>query len=560
MRSTRDVTTLRVRCALTLALGYCGLGLLAASPALAQTRTYYPGREPARAAAPAAAQPSGPANTRGDWMQRALGRPTVRSPRPGEFVPLPQMARGAAGGHRAGPHTAHRPAELAHRAPRSHVQAASYDPRSHYASDSYAGDGYARGDHGYGYDDPRYGAAANRSAQVPHAGHAGRSGSSTGSGFVRHASFGPGGCCGGHGGGALSPMIHRGGDYGWEHEGDVYSDSYGGEYGGEWESGDWGSGGWGSGGWEGGGWYDDGWGGGGGGCSSCGFEHMGACGGCRWHPLEAFSVELGAHGFKGPADYGMNGNFGLHEGINWGGPLWQGMGIGYQIGVAGVHSNFDGDNVANFSGNNLTLGRSGSRDQFFLTAGIFHRALAGGPLQWGVVWDYLHDNYYVDMQLSMVRAELSFVGYYGNELGFWTAASTRDDNGTFNGIDSGGNALPLTANWDANDLYSIFFRRRFATDAEGRLWGGFTHRGDGLVGADFRVPLSSRWALGGNFHYLSPNDSSGGDKVEESWAVACNLIWYPGRTARSVTRSPWRPLMNVADNSTFFVNSRLTNQ
>jgi hypothetical protein len=39
---------------------------------------------------------------------------------------------------------------------------------------------------------------------------------------------------------------------------------------------------------------------------------------CWWENLEVFS---GVHGFKGPVDLGVNGNFGFDYGLNWGFPI-----------------------------------------------------------------------------------------------------------------------------------------------------------------------------------------------------------------------------------------------
>jgi hypothetical protein len=45
-----------------------------------------------------------------------------------------------------------------------------------------------------------------------------------------------------------------------------------------------------------------------------------------------------------------------------------------------------------------------------------------------------------------------------------------------------------------------------------------------------------------------------GGQVHETWGVALNLVWYPGRSAKCVGESCYRPVLNVADNSQFMVN------
>ena len=103
--------------------------------------------------------------------------------------------------------------------------------------------------------------------------------------------------------------------------------------------------------------------------------------------------------FKGPLDQGRNGNFGLDEGFNFGSALWPAARLGYQLGVEAVQSDLSGETVV---GTECLP----SRQQVFTTVGIFQRAIACDPWQWGVAWDYLSDHYYVNTQYSRVRARV----------------------------------------------------------------------------------------------------------------------------------------------------------
>ena len=293
-------------------------------------------------------------------------------------------------------------------------------------------------------------------------------------------------------------------------------------------------------------------------CDECGqFDpsHKPGCGNdCDWRWTDNLSVFGGAHSFKGPVDEGLNGNFGLGTGLNWGGPLWQAMGIGYQVGWQAVFSNFEGERV-------LGALWSDDRTQHFITAGIFHRPV-NAPIQWGVVFDWLRDEYYIEQSLSQIRAEVSVLGPYQNEIGFRGATSTDDDTTNLDvQFPIGVNqflTIQETHTWEPTDQYSFFFRRRFASGIEGRIWGGFTGRSDGLFGADTRVPVSRDLAIQAGFNYLAPHEQSAvGGQREESWGLVMNLVWYPGRTAEKATQSPWRPLMKVANNSVFMVDRRV---
>jgi len=265
-------------------------------------------------------------------------------------------------------------------------------------------------------------------------------------------------------------------------------------------------------------------------CDSCTMEY--ACG-PRGRLLHRFSLFAGVQGFKGPLDQGRNGNFGFHEGVNFGAPLGGPWGIGYQLGAQGVHSNFSGSQVVGTS--------RADRDQVFFTAGLFHRPPEGG-FQWGVAFDALHDNYYEKSDLTQLRAELGLLSVGPHDVGFWGSFGLKND-------EIPGATLKQT------DLFTLFYRRHFSGGGEGRLWGGCTGKHDALVGGDVRVPLGTHWALENSFNYLIPNESRGTRGLrEESWSVVLQLVWYPGRPAHCIGSDPFQPVLGVADNSTFMVD------
>ncbi len=266
----------------------------------------------------------------------------------------------------------------------------------------------------------------------------------------------------------------------------------------------------------------------------------GYCEPCRGGCLEAIlarsALFVGVQGFQGPADLGTNGNFGFHEGINIGAPLGDPWGLGYQVGLEAVHSDFWGTENTN-DGN--------SRDQWFATVGLFKRAVCGG-LQGGAVFDYMHDNYYDRSDLKRIRSETSLVFDGLHEIGYWGAYGLGNDRLSL----SGGRFEYLKP----NDIFSMFYRRHFTGGGQGRFWGGLTGMGQGVIGADASVPLGTNWALEQNFVFLIPeNGGMTGARQEESWAVSLQLVWYPGRSSRCVFQDPYHPVFNVSDNSTFLV-------
>ena len=280
--------------------------------------------------------------------------------------------------------------------------------------------------------------------------------------------------------------------------------------------------------------YGPGWG------PHCALERWWHC--SSWW-ITKLSFFAGVHGFKGPADQGRNGNFGFHEGLNWGAPLGGPFGLGYQLGFQAAHSNFSGDQAS-------SLVRTSDRDQIFFTGGIFRRAVCGG-MQWGVAFDLLHDVYYGTADLKQIRTESAWVFSGCREIGFWGNFGVGDDAFTFD------LEQRLTQPMGPADTYSVFYRRHFSGGGQGRFWAGLTGEGDALLGADCTVPLGTSWALENNFAYLIPEEGRGdGGQQEETWSVSIQLVWYPGRQARCVLSEPFHPLFGVADNSHFLLDDR----
>jgi hypothetical protein len=279
----------------------------------------------------------------------------------------------------------------------------------------------------------------------------------------------------------------------------------------------------------------------------CGLFHMHGTKICLcvdWCWLEELGLTGGVHGFKGPLDEGQNGNFGFHEGLNWGLPICRSCGIGFQAGALATQSNFtDGVNEGEDEGS--------EREQTFVTLGFFHRALCG--LQGGVVVDWLDDDYYVGVQLAQLRGEVSFIGPCGNEFGCKIAAGTNEDDGI---VDD------ELAEFSVRDFYSAFYRRHFQMGADARFWGGVTDDGAAVVGGDFHIPLSKCWALEAGATYLIPEDGQSEEAAEdETWGLAINVVWSPFRKLGCCPhdrcwgdKHQFRPLFGVADNSTFLVD------
>jgi len=255
----------------------------------------------------------------------------------------------------------------------------------------------------------------------------------------------------------------------------------------------------------------------------------------RWwtRDLEVFG---GIHGFKGPFDQGRTGNFGIHEGLNFGAPLgvfdW-----GWQIGAEAAQSNFTGNDSSN--------SQSSNRNQVFVTGGIFKRAHEWG-FQWGVVYDWLHDAYYANVDMKQIRSDTSFLFPGGmHEIGYFGAYGTGG--ASFVILDR---QLKNFIYLEPTDVFALYYRRYFDGGGDGRIWLGWSGRGDGVVGGEIRVPMGKNWELENRFNYLIPKQGNGtAAATQESWGVTIDLVFYVGHPARCERYHPYRPMLNVADNT-----------
>jgi hypothetical protein len=254
-----------------------------------------------------------------------------------------------------------------------------------------------------------------------------------------------------------------------------------------------------------------------------------------------FGAITGVQGFKGPADLGVNGNFGFNKSINWATPFWNAHGIGHQLGATVMFSDFEGSNGP--------LGSS--RTQFFLTTGLFRRPKYDQGFQGGAVLDYLHDNFYVTMELLQIRAEMSYL-WDCNEIGFWGAFHLNNDSSTVNSV-----ANLTQISWAANNQYNLFYRRNFGNGLNYRMWVGLTDYADVLFGGDCTAQISQRWSLMTSSNYLLPTSTYNGlpKNTTESFNLGINLVWYPFAPKCDPCPNRYRPLFGVADNGTMMTRT-----
>ena len=263
-----------------------------------------------------------------------------------------------------------------------------------------------------------------------------------------------------------------------------------------------------------------------------------------WKWYRDFTASVGVTAFENEVDLGVKGNFGTNEYLNFGMPLWNAFGLGWQIGARGTQTGFGSRTIG---GTTIE-----SRNQQFVTTGLFTRAFEGRGFQGGAAFDYLNNTGFAGTaDIKQMRSEVSYVWGY-HELGFWGAFNA----GKGLGIRPPGQTTPFENN--SVHTYNAFYRVQFGDANEWKVWGGASHEGQGYVGSILRAPMTRSLALEGTFAYLMPGKSKTSPPVggitatftPMAWNLGINLVYYPrGRSRRSLA-SPYRPLFDVADNGT----------
>ncbi|TWT42544.1 DUF6666 family protein [Botrimarina hoheduenensis] len=253
-------------------------------------------------------------------------------------------------------------------------------------------------------------------------------------------------------------------------------------------------------------------------------------------PIQNLNFFGGVQAFKGALDANRDrGNFGGNLGVNLSGRMaWLPLpGLGYQLGYRAVSSQLHGSDIGD---------TADPHTQQFFTAGLFHRQCVG--LNYGVVYDLLKDERIESADFGQLRGLISVRNPRGHEIGFLFARHLSDN-------------VLAGQTYEGVDQYLLFYRLSGQQGGEFRFFGGMDDDNMGIVGADVDVPLNNRWSLQSGFSYLIPEDDTAGiGSTQEGWNIGMNLVWHYGKRARQSYGAPFRPLFNVADNGSFFVDDK----
>lgn len=290
-------------------------------------------------------------------------------------------------------------------------------------------------------------------------------------------------------------------------------------------------------------------------CTSCPSDHIPLCLPILRLNWCNYDFLWGHQGYTGPLNYAStsnansnvrsgSGSFGFYQGFNHGGSLKRLLGcdLASQFGVRATQSNL--------SGAGFTRER---RNQVFLTTGVFRRVDYG--LQYGLVLDYLNQDWYFQGDALQLRGELSWRGESCETYGFQFMSGVRNESSATTVIDGGGNAISSTIRMEPTDQYRLFYRHPMIRDGQFTAFAGWTDNRDGILGSAVSMHLFPRLLLATDLTYLIPNEgrSSGGNE-QESWNVAIGFVFRPGGPQAGPRYS--LPMFDVADNGSFMIDRR----
>ncbi len=303
-----------------------------------------------------------------------------------------------------------------------------------------------------------------------------------------------------------------------------------------------------------------------GGCDACGEPSCGgACGtDCynfclpilriNWRRFEFFA---GVNSFTGPANYANtsapaanspassrvgSSSFGFYEGLNESRDLKRlfGLDLSAQLGVRATQTGLSG---AEFTRD--------TRNQVFVTGGFFRRVDFG--LQYGLVVDYLNDDWYFHNDLVQLRGELSWNDGCSHEFGYQFMAGVQDSTSATSVINAAGTTFRGSVTFEPTDQHRIFFRGSNAGGGQYYAFVGATNHNDGLLGAGMSSAARRGFAFQAGTAYLIPNQGRRDNgNEEESWNMSMGIVYRPG--GRVTCGRYCRPMFDVADNGTFMVD------
>lgn len=272
------------------------------------------------------------------------------------------------------------------------------------------------------------------------------------------------------------------------------------------------------------------------------FESQSGSASSLWYSRGTLTSFFGNDGSKQPQDFGANANLGVAAQLNYSGPLWPSLGIGFQI---GSRVTFTGNAVQVFE----LLGESKDRFQNFTTVGLFQRFDSG--ISCGVAYDFLNQKSFDGFNLGQWRFRANMELTSVDEIGVTLNFSDRNDIGRFND-----ESVVL----DPVEQLHIYWRHNWLSGVNTSFWLGVADKHSEenvitgtlppktnqlLVGAEFFAPLNNWMAIYGETNVIMPADTGA---VDAYLGIQFALQGIRRTQSRS---NRFRSFMPVASSPTF---------
>jgi len=237
------------------------------------------------------------------------------------------------------------------------------------------------------------------------------------------------------------------------------------------------------------------------------------------------------------------GSFGFYQGFNEGRSLRRLLGIDLsaQLGLRATQSNLSGSKVTN-----------DNRHQVFITAGLFRRVDYG--LQYGVVFDYLNEDWYFQGDVNQVRGELSWNTGRSNVFGVQFMSGTNNDSSTTSVTDAAGALISTNVEFEAMNQVRAFYRRELACNGDWSAFIGGAENDNTVLGFLVNKPLCDKILVNSGMTYVIPNEDEGSSFHDEAWNLSMGFTYRPG--GLNASNKYGRPMFDVADNGTFIVQRK----
>jgi hypothetical protein len=270
------------------------------------------------------------------------------------------------------------------------------------------------------------------------------------------------------------------------------------------------------------------------------------------------SAFYGYESFRGVSDGSWQNN-GLNAGFNFGTQLGQFSdvtGIGFQFGGSmGIYD---------WSGTDYrSRDQEQAETQAFISVGFFRKASEGCPWDTAIAFDLMINNnfgvYAETPTLDQLRYRVGYVFSAHDEIGVWGTVhgqnSTRD-------VPSVG---PVT--WKGEDQIDLFSHHKWDFGADTYVWIGAplgqsltdgASLGSFIAGARGDLPLNDWMSLYTLVTYMRPAVGPGpaaSEKDEWSFAIGLTVFFRHDSRTPTVADEGWAPLLPVASNGTFFVDT-----